>query len=55
MVEVVYTARPRHPSKRELRALLEQSETHRVALLEEFEAKVNVKGRGAKSKDVCIH
>ena len=48
MVEVVYTARPRHPSKRELRTLLEQSETHRVALLEEFEAKVNIKGPGAE-------
>jgi len=48
MVEVVYATRAKHPTQRELRDLLVQSETHRVALLKEFEAKVNVKGPGAK-------
>lgn len=48
MVEVVYTARPRHPTKGELKELLLQAETHRVALLKEFDRKVNVKGPGSK-------
>lgn len=48
MVEVVYTTRPRHPTKRELKELLLQSEKLRVALLKEFEDKVNVKAPGAK-------
>jgi hypothetical protein len=48
MVEVVYTTRPRHPTKRELKELLLQSEKLRVALLKEFEDKVNVKGPGAR-------
>ena len=48
MVELVYTARPRHPTKRELRDLLLQSERHRVDLLKEFEDKVNVKSPGSR-------
>lgn len=48
MVEIVYTAYARRPSKSELKELLKQSERSRVALLKEFEAKVNVKGPGAK-------
>lgn len=48
MIEVVYTCRSGHPTKKELKALLERSERHRVSLLEEFEAKVNVKGPGTK-------
>jgi hypothetical protein len=46
MVEVVYTRRPRHPTKGELRALLKQAEAHRLALFEEWEANVNVKSPG---------
>ena len=48
MIEVVYTCHPRHPTKRGLKALLQQSETHRVALLLEFEAKVNVRSPGSQ-------
>jgi len=47
MIALVYTRSPRHPTKGELKVLLREAERNRVALLKEWEAKVNVKSPGS--------
>jgi len=47
MIALVYTRSRRHPTKGELKVLLREAERNRVALLKEWEAKVNVKSPGS--------
>lgn len=48
MIEVIYSTKPRKPSKSDLKVLKASAERHRVALLEEWEAKVLVTEPGAE-------
>jgi len=48
MIEILYSFMPRRPSKSDLKALIKLTERHRAALLEEWEAKVNVTNPGAE-------
>lgn len=47
MCEVVYTRRPRRPTKKELKALVTRAEANREQLLQEWERKVSVQDPGA--------
>ena len=46
MIDVIWSARRDRPSKSDLKQLKRLAEQHRAALLEEWEAKVNVKDPG---------
>jgi hypothetical protein len=48
MIEVMYSTKPRRPSKADLKVLKASAEQHRVGLLEEWEAKVLVTGAGTE-------
>ena len=48
MIEVIYSNKPRRPSKADLKKLKANAEKYRVELLEEWESKVHATGPGTE-------